>query len=205
MAFWGPLLGGLATGLVGGLLNWESTKDTNETNVKLWRQQADYNQPINQVRRLEAAGLNPQLAYGQVAESRMGTPPTMQAPQVGDSAMSALHNYQQIVNMQEQNKQIRANNERIATETALSKEQLRYLKWENEKLRERGQLRSDPALIKSVRSGLDTLGEYSVGVLKRATDPVGRALNYSKTIPDRVGSFIKDRLNRKGVPLRERR
>lgn len=84
--------------------NLQSVKDTNAQNYKIWQEQKDYdytkwkeqlayNTPEAQRERLEAAGINPQLAMGNVttgeATSTAGgqTPPTFEAPQIDAAAM----------------------------------------------------------------------------------------------------------------------
>lgn len=70
----GPLIGA-ATAAIGGGLNYFSNKQNNQANLNLYREQKqdnldffdiqnDYNHPSNQRKRLESAGLNPALMYG---------------------------------------------------------------------------------------------------------------------------------------------
>lgn len=53
-----------------------------DLNMKAWREQAAYNTPEMQMRRLRAAGLNPNLAYGNgtIANTQDTPPPQYQAP-----------------------------------------------------------------------------------------------------------------------------
>jgi hypothetical protein len=84
--------------------NLESVQDTNAQNYKIWQEQKDYdytkwkeqlayNTPAAQRERLEAAGINPQLAMNNIsngeATSNAGgqNPPTMEAPQIDAAAM----------------------------------------------------------------------------------------------------------------------
>lgn len=84
--------------------NFQSVQDTNAQNYKIWQEQKDYdytkwkeelayNTPQAQRERLEAAGINPQLAMNNItpgaATSNAGgqTPPTMEAPQIDAAAM----------------------------------------------------------------------------------------------------------------------
>lgn len=84
--------------------NVQSVQDTNAQNYKIWQEQKDYdytkwkeelayNTPSAQRERLEAAGINPQLAMNNIstgeATSNAGgqTPPTMEAPQIDAAAM----------------------------------------------------------------------------------------------------------------------
>lgn len=84
--------------------NVQSVQDTNAQNYKIWQEQKDYdytkwkeelayNTPQAQRERLEAAGINPQLAMNNLttgeATSNAGgqTPPTMEAPQIDAAAI----------------------------------------------------------------------------------------------------------------------
>lgn len=46
-----------------------------QRNLEMWNKQNAYNSPAAQMARLEAAGLNPNLAYGSLGSSTAGTPP----------------------------------------------------------------------------------------------------------------------------------
>ena len=46
-----------------------------QRNIDMWNKQNAYNSPAAQMARLEAAGLNPNLAYGSLGSSTAGTPP----------------------------------------------------------------------------------------------------------------------------------
>lgn len=46
-----------------------------QRNIEMWNKQNAYNSPAAQMARLEAAGLNPNLAYGSLGSSTAGTPP----------------------------------------------------------------------------------------------------------------------------------
>ena len=108
-------------GLLGGLFNTGSSNTTNRTNLqiaretnranevaayrnrewmeKMWHQQNAYNSPSSQMARYTAAGLNPNLIYGQGSNGNatsIGNPPTptyqaahMEAPRPGDAIIAA--------------------------------------------------------------------------------------------------------------------
>lgn len=84
--------------------NLQAVRDTNAQNYKIWQEQKDYdytkwkeqlayNTPAAQRERLEAAGINPQLAMNNIstgeASSNAGgqNPPQMEAPQIDAAAM----------------------------------------------------------------------------------------------------------------------
>lgn len=62
-----------------------------QRNLQMWNQQNAYNSPAAQMQRLEEAGLNPNLAYGNLASGQAGSPPQLEAanvPQLSDAAYS---------------------------------------------------------------------------------------------------------------------
>lgn len=140
-----------------GLGNYMATQEQNEANKKLqaqankqnidlWNQQTAYNDPSAQMKRLEAAGLSPQLAYGQLADSKASSPPEVSAPRMDaphytQSALDTLSTYQQVVNMHELNK-------KINNENSIVEENARYLKYENDYLIKNKLIKSDVPLFK---------------------------------------------------------
>jgi len=140
--------------------NKKNVEATNAANVALWREQAAYNSPIEQMKRLEAAGLSPQLAYGQVADAKMASAPSMQAPEYKPpqlSGLSRLAESQQIMNLQALNTQTRMQTEKIKAETLKAMADASYALYENKTLQSSGSLKSDPSLIKNLGRGLDLL------------------------------------------------
>lgn len=55
-------LGGLAATALGSAMNSKASRDSNQLNMRNWKEQAEYNSPRNQVQRLREAGVNPALA-----------------------------------------------------------------------------------------------------------------------------------------------
>lgn len=104
-----PVLGGAVIsglgGLVGNLLTGSAQKDTNKTNLqiaretneanyRLWNENNLYNTPAAQMSRLRAAGLNPNMVYGQVSSGNSSSPVTaqgavMKSAKFGDFGASA--------------------------------------------------------------------------------------------------------------------
>ena len=84
--------------------NLQAVQETNAQNYKIWQEQKDYdytkwkeqlayNTPTAQRERLEAAGINPQLAMNNISTGEAGSnaggqnPPQMEAPQIDAAAM----------------------------------------------------------------------------------------------------------------------
>ena len=142
--------------------NVKAQKSANEANAALWREQAAYNSPEAQMQRLKAAGLSPQLVYGQVADSKMSSPPTMVAPH-RDPVVSreGLAQWQQVQNMQEQNKLLRAQQQQVAAATTGLKLENVYKDYETSQLMRSGALRNDHPVIKSWRFIQDKIQQFN--------------------------------------------
>lgn len=72
-------------GLIGSglqyLFNKKLAEKQNEYNLNMWKLQAEYNSPQAQMERFRAAGLNPNLIYGQGNNGNMSNAPQMLTPQ----------------------------------------------------------------------------------------------------------------------------
>lgn len=87
---------------------------------KMWQMENEYNKPVNQMARLEEAGLNPNLVYGNGATSLGGSMGSVSQPTASGLDINPINdmaNYQSIVNMMEQEKQIGATTTQIKNNT----------------------------------------------------------------------------------------
>lgn len=76
--------------------NYYVQDQANKANLKLWREQAEYNKPINQIARLQEAGLNPNLIYGSGGvQNTITSAPKMESPNLPSLNLMA---YQQVLN-----------------------------------------------------------------------------------------------------------
>lgn len=80
-------------GIIGGLIAQSSAQNWNEgmfnRQKDFWYEQQEYNSPANQVQRLKEAGINPQLALGNIQVGQMGgspSVPTMSPANLGSMA-----------------------------------------------------------------------------------------------------------------------
>ena len=64
---------------ISGMFNHSAQKSANNANVSFWREQAEYNTPENQMKRLKDAGLNPYLYANGVSGGEMSNSPTVNA------------------------------------------------------------------------------------------------------------------------------
>lgn len=87
--------GAAASSLIGGLfsLGAERLRFNNESklmdkqnqyNIDMWKMQADYNSPQQQMQRFAEAGLNPNLIYGQGSNGNMSQAPQLVTPEAPD-------------------------------------------------------------------------------------------------------------------------
>lgn len=174
--------------------NLQATRETNALNERLWREQTAYNTPTANMQRLREAGLSPQLAYGQVAESRMASAPTMQAPsfeapKVQPVPPPSLSDFQQVVNMQAANKLTRAQTEKVQFEAARAEADASYAAYENKVLQAAGTIKSDTMPVKTIgrvgdaiKSGAkSTLGAYTKYIGKPYLNAQDRLYNWAKS------------------------
>jgi len=166
-------------GLLGGAFNMWSTHDTNESNednvertnatnlaiarernsteTALWREQAEYNSPAAQMKRLEAAGLNPNLAYGQVAESKMSAPPSLEVPRMESFRRDPVRidnnpiaEYQQVKNLQAMNQLRNVEIVKAKSEAIEAAANASYAVYENNKLQSGGTVKGDSPLFRNI-------------------------------------------------------
>lgn len=136
----GSAVGSIASNLGGGLLgSWYQGKQNKKAQSRdqrfqqyMWNQQNEYNLPINQVARLREAGLNPQLALGDVnsvAGASLGgqssSGHSVNAPDI--DILGALESYKQIRLLSEKAETERVAQEQMRAQTLNTKEQIKFL------------------------------------------------------------------------------
>lgn len=174
----GGLLAGPAGALAGGALglasgmgqdatneaNADAVKATNEANINLWREQAAYNTPANQVARLRAAGLNPNLFYSQGDTGNLSSAPTMKAAQYDYNyaqAVDKVATYYQMKNLAAQNANLQAQTDNINAQTRLRQVEGDYQKLQLDYFKKYGYFpnQSETSLIR--QTAQDVFGKYS--------------------------------------------
>lgn len=93
----GGLLGNVVTGYSQhetNQTNLRIARETNDANYRLWQENNAYNTPAAQMSRLQAAGLNPNMVYGQISSGNSSSPATaqgavMKSAKFGDFGTSA--------------------------------------------------------------------------------------------------------------------
>lgn len=128
--------GGQILGSLFGLASNQSTNNANmrlaeyqyDRNLEMWNKANEYNKPINQVKRLREAGLNPALLYGSGSVANTSqNPPQYDAPNIqayqgfGDLGMGqAVTVYQNARNLDSQIRKTEAETENILTNKSLT-------------------------------------------------------------------------------------
>ena len=106
--------------VLGNRANEKAQKDQQEFDLKMWNLQNEYNTPANQVARLRAAGLNPNLFYGQGNVGNATSAPTTQAVRYSYDFAKAIDKAalaEQVKNMRVQNENLLAQNRNINATT----------------------------------------------------------------------------------------
>lgn len=105
-----------------------------EQDVKFWEKQNEYNNPQNQMRRLQEAGLNPNLVYGQSSGGAAGHAEQLKTPDVDPAShrfidsqgmMSNINQYADYGIKQAQTDNLKANTQ-VAQENAVLTAQKSY-------------------------------------------------------------------------------
>jgi len=79
----------------------KQAKEQNQMNYDNWLKQQEYNSPKNQMSRYSAAGLNPQLIYGQGTPGNAPAAPVSEAKPRFAPKIDALQHYQSAVQIQQ--------------------------------------------------------------------------------------------------------
>lgn len=123
---------GLGSSLFNTFMNANSVADTNEANLRLWRMQAEYNTPKNQMARYQAAGLNPNLIYSQGNPGNMTSSPTMQPKHYDFDPLKQFVLSATRQNLVAQNDNLHKQNSLLASQGSLASEQARKMRLEND-------------------------------------------------------------------------
>lgn len=117
---------GLLGSLIAGAYNRKRQQQSQEWAEKMWKSQNEYNLPVNQVKRLKEAGINPNLAFGSAA-SAMGTnvpspPHYSESPDYGAPIQRGISEYFQR----------RFEKKQLLTQLEWQNEQIRKLRMDND-------------------------------------------------------------------------
>lgn len=137
-----PVVGGLVGGIINSVGQGRQNRKQREWNERMynkqrrdaladWNMQNAYNSPEAQMQRLKAAGLNPNLVYGNGANATMGAPVRStdmkswnpDALRYGDAVTNAAGNYMTVKMQEAQIDNLKAQNNVIVEDAALRKAQ----------------------------------------------------------------------------------
>lgn len=156
----GDLLG-LGASLFNTGMNAYSQREANKATRDLWREQAEYNKPINQMARFQEAGLNPNLIYSQGNPGNMTSSPTMQPTHFDFDPNKQFVLSATRKNMIAQNDNLHQQNTLLQSQGSLATEQARKLRLENDFFEKNGYYPgSELPWVRSVR----TLWNYFSGL-----------------------------------------
>lgn len=152
--FWGGVASAIG-GIAGGALNYASQQGTNQKTIDLWREQAAYNTPVNQMARYQAAGLNPNLVVSQGNPGNMASSPSLTAPKFDYDPSVAFQLDATLKNMRQQNKNLEAQNSLIHSQTALALQEARRMAYETDWLQNHGTSSFDNTYLRGAKSLFD--------------------------------------------------
>lgn len=161
----GGILGGIG-GIFGSKSNADAMREANQMNYRMYKEDREYNTPVNQMARLKAAGLNPHLVYGNgsVVGNTSGGAPQMQAPtqdysSIGDLAQIPA-NYLNLKQRSENLKQlelttenVRDTNNKIKAETKVSNANARQIEAMTKRIERGNAVNSDGTPIADTDPG----------------------------------------------------
>lgn len=162
---------GFGSSVFNTIMNANSVGDTNEANLRLWREQAEYNKPINQMARYQEAGLNPNLIYSQGNPGNMTSSPTMQPKHYDFDPNKQFVLSATRQNLVAQNDNLHQQNSLLQNQGSLAKEQARKMKLENDFFEKNGFYPgSEPPWARTAK----TLFNYITGLPEVFNEEFGR-------------------------------
>lgn len=141
---------GIGSSLIGANASANQQGSANKWNLLMQMYQNEYNKPVNQMKRLKEAGLNPNLVYGQSATGVAGQAVAgkgyvgrrQESPNLSADILGLIGQYQNIQNMEadrqrteEQTSLLAAQQQEAISRTAFNQWQQSYVKEQARQLR----------------------------------------------------------------------
>ena len=185
---------GLGASLFNTFMNANSVGDTNEANLRLWREQAAYNSPKAQMARYQAAGLNPNLIYSQGNPGNMTSSPTMQPKHYDFDPNKQFVLSATRQNLVAQNDNLHKQNSLLQSQDSLAREQARKMRLENDFFQKHGQWPgSEGKTFGMARSVFNAVAPYLGDFARFLGSGVGRYMSGSGTMQVDMNQIPKSR------------
>lgn len=158
---------GAGASLAGGVMNQifadKAAKNAYQRQLDFWNKQNEYNLPANQMQRLEAAGLNPNLVYGNGATTMSAQLSSVKSssPELGSGIAAAGNIVAQTALLNAQRKNIEADTELKKQETQKKESETNINRFDLENIR--------PAVLKKM--------EYEYGLKQQELELFKKTFN----------------------------
>ena len=172
-------VGSVAGSVINGVFNNDAIDKTNEANRDLWREQAAYNTPKNQMLRYQAAGLNPNLVYSQGNPGNMASAPTMQPRHLDLNPMKDFVLSATRKNLVEQNKNLQSQNSLLRSQKSVADANARRINYETDWLKKHGTSSFDASYLRGIKS----LSDYFQPIADTVGAAVGTAVGSLRSQP----------------------
>lgn len=153
-----------ANGVLNNYYNRKAQSKQNDVQFQMWQMNNAYNSPVSVMQRLEEAGLNPNLVYGNGGASYQATMPTAAKRAPSDfnigSGFSPV-TFQQLENMEAQNDLISQQGKNAKVQEKILKNQNRIAKKDADIYEDTGVRPGDSAEKTIVRKASDALNELA--------------------------------------------
>lgn len=164
--------------LLGAGVDYLSQKEMIKWQKEQYYHNLEYNKPINQMARLEEAGINPHMAYSKGTINNIASPvPNLSAPQLNTNFVGKLEQLvnlkkmsADIQNMEESNKNIQEQNKRISAETKKANAEARIAE-HDAKIIENSPFSSRANALQSASQGLSNYGGALLDWFKHQVNP----------------------------------
>lgn len=175
----GAIAGSGALGdIIGAGVNYAAQKEAIKWQKEQYYHNLEYNKPINQMARLEEAGINPHMAYSKGTINNIASPvPNLSAPQINTSFVGKLEQLVNlkkmnvdIQNMEETNQNLREQNKRTAAEAKKAAAEARIAE-HDARIIENSPFSSRANLLQSASQGLFNYGGALLDWFKHQVNP----------------------------------
>ena len=164
--------------LIGSGVDYLSQREMIKWQKEQYYHNLEYNKPINQMARLEEAGINPHMAYSKGTINNIASPvPNLSAPQLNTNFVGKIEQLSNlkkmsadIQNMEETNKNIQEQNKKIAAEARRANAEARIAE-HDAKIIENSPFSSRANALQSATQGFSNYGGALLDWFKHQVNP----------------------------------